>query len=244
MAALTDWGFIKGNHFHLKGIVIDHSKLADGMDITTSYVETVVRQGDSLIAKTKSGTVYTLELAEIGMDNEVVYDTIAVLKGFGFDENIIIEAQVLKERRSIEYLQNADKVLDNGELLLCMAGTNAIRAYFKFCNKVEACQIRRHVGMYQDSILIELMGKVDFRYFPKTNSCEVYHWSDGLKTVKIANTSAEQTIFDGRGSVLVIKKGEMKALEKKIFANEGLFSPDCVNGKSILGKGTDYDTEI
>lgn len=34
--------------------------------------------------------------------------------------------------------------------------------------------------------------------------------------------------------MLVIKKGEMKALEKKIFANEGLFSPDCVNGKSIL----------
>ena len=235
MAALTDWGFIKGNHFHLRGIVIGHSKLADGMDITTSYVETVVRQNDSLIAKTKSGTVYNLELAEIGMDKEVVYDTIAVLKSFGFNENIIIEAQILKERKSVEYLQNADKVLDNGELLLCMAGTNAIRAYFKFCNKVEQCQIRRHVGMYQDSILIGLMGKVDFRYFPKTNSCEVYHWSDGLKSVKIANTGAEQTIFEGRGTMLVIKKGEMKALEKKIFANEGLFSPDCVNGKSILG---------
>lgn len=235
MAALTDWGFIKGNHFHLRGIVTGHLKLADGMDITTSYVETVVRQGDSLIARTKSGTVYNLELAEIGMDKEVVYDTIAVLKSFGFDENIIIEAQVLKERRGIEYLQNADKVLDNGELLLCMAGTNTIRAYFKFCNKVEECLIRVHTGMYQDSILIELMGKVDFRYFPKPNSCEVYHWSDGLKSVKIANTGAEQTIFDGRGTMLVVKKGEMKALEKKIFANEGLFSPDCVNGKSILG---------
>lgn len=235
MAALTDWGFIKGNHFHLKGIVIDHPKLTDGMDITTSYIETVVRQGDSFIARTKSGTVYNLELAEIGMDKEVVYDTIIALKDFGFDENIIIEAQILKERKSVEYLQNADKVLDNGELLLCMAGTNAIRAYFKFCNKVEACQIRRHVGMYQDSILIGLMGKVDFRYFPKTNSCEVYHWSDGLKSVKIVNTGAEQTIFNGRGTMLVIKKGEMKALERKIFANEGLFSPDCVNGKSILG---------
>lgn len=235
MAGLANWYFIKGNHFHLGGIVSGHPKLADGMDITTSYVRTVVRQGDSLIARTKSGTVYNLELAEICMDKEVVYDTVAALKGFGFDENIIIEAQVLKERRSIEYLQNADKVLDNGELLLCMAGTNAIRAYFKFCNKVEQCQIRRHVGMYQDSILIGLMGKVDFRYFPKPNSCEVYHWSDGLKSVKIANTGAEQTIFDGRGSVLVIKKGEMKALERKIFANEGLFSPDCVNGKSILG---------
>lgn len=235
MATLTDWGFIKGNHFHLRGIVIGHPKLTDGMDITTSYVETVVRQGDCLIAKTKSGTVYNLELAEIGMDKEVVYDTIAALKGFGLDENIIIEAQILKERKSVEYLQNADKVLDNGELLLCMAGTNTIRAYFKFCNKVEECQIRVHTGMYQDSVLVELMGKVDFRYFPKPNSCEVYHWSDGLRTVKITNTGAEQTIFDGRGTMLVIKKGEMKALEKKIFANEGLFSPDCVNGKSILG---------
>lgn len=235
MVTLTDWGFIKGNHFHLRGIVTGHSKLTDGMDITTSYVETVVRQNDSLVAKTKSGTVYNLELAEIELDKEVVYDTIAALKGFGFDENIIIEAQVLKERRGIEYLENANKVLNNNELLLCMAGTNAIRAYFKFCNKVEQCQIRRHVGMYQDSILIGLMGKVDFRYFPKPNSCEVYHWSDGLKSVKIANTGAEQTIFDGRGTMLVIKKGEMKALEKKIFANEGLFSPDCVNGKSILG---------
>ena len=175
MATLTDWGFIKGNHFHLRGIVIGHPKLTDCMDITTSYVETVVRQGDCLIAKTKSGTVYNLELAEIGMDKEVVYDTIAALKGFGLDENIIIEAQILKERKSVEYLQNADKVLDNGELLLCMAGTNTIRAYFKFCNKVEECQIRVHTGRYQDSVLVEFMGKVDFRYFPKPNSCEVYH---------------------------------------------------------------------
>ena len=235
MAILTGWGFIKGSHYHLMGIVTGHPKLADGMDITTSYVETVVRQGDSFVAKTNSGTIYILELAEIGMDKEVVYDTIDALKGFGFDKNIIIEAQILKERRSIEYLENANKVLDNNELLLCMAGTNTIRAYFKFCNKVEQCQIRVHTGMYQDSILVELMGKVDFRYFPYPNSCEVYHWSDGLKSVKITNTGTEQTIFNGRGTMLVIKKGEMKALEKKIFANEGLFSPDCVNGKSILG---------
>lgn len=46
MASLTDWGFIKGNHFHLRGIVTGHSKLTDGMDITTSDAETVVRQGD------------------------------------------------------------------------------------------------------------------------------------------------------------------------------------------------------
>ena len=89
------------------------------MDITTSYVESVIRQDNSLVVRTKTGTIYNLELAEIGMDKEVVYDTIAVLKSFGFDENIIIEAQVLRERKGVEYLSNADKILNNGELLLC-----------------------------------------------------------------------------------------------------------------------------
>lgn len=241
MAVLMDWGFIKGSHYHIQGIVSGHPKLTDGMDITTSYVESVIRQDNSLVVRTKTGTIYNLELAEIGMDKEVIYDTMAALKSFGFDENIIIEAQVLRERKRVEYLSNADKILNNGELLLCMAGTNTVRAYFKFCNKVEQCHIHVHTGMHQDSILIEIMGKVDFRYFPMPNSCEVYHWSDGLKSVKIVNIGTKQTVFDGRGSVLVIKKGEMKALEKKIFANEGLFSPDCVNGKSIIAGGENYD---
>ncbi len=244
MATLMDWGFINGGHYHLMGIVTGHPKLTDGMDIATSYVESVIRQDNSVVVRTKTGTIYNLELAEIGMDKEVVYDTIAVLKSFGFDENIIIEAQVLRERKGVEYLSNADRILENGELLLCMAGTNTVRAYFKFCNKVEQCQIHVHTGMHQDSILIEIMGKVDFRYFPMPNSCEVYHWSDGLKSVKIANIGITQTVFDGRGSVLVIKKGEMKALEKKIFANEGLFSPDCVNGKSIMTGSFLYNSSI
>ena len=101
MAVLMDWGFIKGSHYHIQGIVSRHPKLTDGMDIATSYVESVIRQDNSLVVRTKTGTIYNLELAEIGMDKEVIYDTMAALKSFGLDENIIIEAQVLRERKRV-----------------------------------------------------------------------------------------------------------------------------------------------
>lgn len=241
MAVLTNWYFWKSSKVCLIGIVIGHPKLTDGIDITTSNVETLVRQDNNLVARTKTGTIYYLELAEMCMQEDIIDNTKTMLKRFGFEEGIISEAKLLSERKKIEYLNNVNKFIENNELLICMAGTSTIKAYFKFNEKVEECNIKVHIGTFQDSVLIRLIDKVDFRYFPKFNSCEVYHWSDYLKCVKIMNIGAENVAFESRGTMLIIRQGEIQVLEKHKFANEALFSPDCVNGKSIMRQQVNLD---
>lgn len=236
MVSLTNWYFTKIKHFHLKGVVSGHPKLSDGMDITTSQVNTVTRQGNNLMAKTRSGTLYCLELAEMNMDDYVIKDTEAALGSFGFDVSFIQEAGVLSGKKRVECLNAADRLIQNDELLLIMSGTNTTKAYFKSNNRVEMCSVDIHSGMVQDSILVSLFGKVDFRYFPHAFSCEVYHWSDGLLGVKIKNTGDRDVVFGRDGRMLHVRKGEIKSLNKDIFANEGLFSPDCVTGMSVLSK--------
>ena len=129
MAYLTDWYFFKGNHFHLKGVVAGHQKLADGTNITTSRVETLVRQDNNLVAKTRSGTTYYLELAEMFLKDGYIEDTKDALKSFGFDEMIINEAGVLCEQKNAERLKMVDKLIGNNELLLFMKGEDTTAAY-------------------------------------------------------------------------------------------------------------------
>lgn len=235
MATLMEWSFIKGNHYHLRGIVSGHPKLAEGMDITTSPVKMMERQDNNLIARTESGTLYYLKLSDMNMEDYVIKDTKTALKSFGFDESIISEAEMLIKQRDTKWLKAADRIIGNNELLLIMYGTSTMKAYFKSNNKVELCNVGVHLGMFQDSVLIRLFDKVDFRYFPNI-PCEVYHWSDGLIDVKIKNAGTEDIVFGKLHKRLCIKKDEIKSLDKNIFANEGLFSPDCVNGKSILNQ--------
>lgn len=194
-----------------------------------------MRQDNNLVARTKSGTIYYLELAEMFLMDDFIKGTKAALKDFGLDEGIISEAGVLSERKSVEYLKMADKLIGNNELLLIMKGASTTKAYFKSDNKVEMCNADVHIGTFQDSILVRLLGKVDFRYFPHSGSCEVYHWSDGLLGVKIHNAGTGHVVFSNQGKSLLIRRGQTQSLNRNIFANEGLFSPDCVNGKSVLG---------
>ncbi|MDE7476750.1 MAG: hypothetical protein K2M91_02180 [Lachnospiraceae bacterium] len=234
MVSLTNWFIKRGNHFHLKGNVSGHPKFQDGTYITSSPVEEIQRQGNMLVARTMSGTVYYMELAELVADNDYSGNTLEAFRSFGLADSIIGEAGGLAERKKAEQLKLADKMLENNELFLLMAGEDTLKAYFKSSNKVEMCQIDVHFGMVQDSILVGLPEKVDFRYFPRWSSCEVYHLSDGLNKVKIKNTGDENVTFRNGSKAVCVRKGEIKSLNKKIFANEGLFSPDCVNGKSSL----------
>lgn len=179
--------------------------------------------------------LYYLKLSDMNTEDYVIDDTETALKSFGFDASIISEAKILIEKSDAKWLKTADRVIGNNELLLVMSGTSTMKAYFKSNNKVEMCNVDVHLGMFQDSVLVSLLGKVDFRYFPKI-PCEVYHWSDGLSDVKIKNAGSEDIAFGRLQKRLYIKKGEIRSLDRNLFAMEGLFSPDCVNGKSILSR--------
>ncbi len=94
-----------------------------------------------------------------------------------------------------------------------------------------------HVGMLQDSVLYMKLPKedyscsLDFRYFPKGlgDEIETYSWSDNIKKAVIRNTKSCCIIFNG----VSIQPGETKEFTIETH-REGLISPDCYNGKSVL----------
>ncbi|MCH5267744.1 MAG: hypothetical protein J1E62_05305 [Lachnospiraceae bacterium] len=87
-----------------------------------------------------------------------------------------------------------------------------------------------HSGMFQDSVLYMEFGVLDFRYFPMAGfSMETYSWSDNIMQVVIKNVEEDTIYFNHE---------EVAPGETKVFTpqghREGLFSPDCYNGKSVF----------
>ena len=97
-----------------------------------------------------------------------------------------------------------------------------------------------HSGMFQDSVLYmkyateEDPCALDFRYFPKGfgDVMETYSWSDNIKQAVIQNQKGRSLNFNGEE----IAPGETKVFTPATH-RQGLFSPDCYNGKSLFTVG-------
>ena len=97
-----------------------------------------------------------------------------------------------------------------------------------------------HSGMFQDSVLYmkyateEDHYALDFRYFPKGfgDVMETYSWSDNIKQAVIKNQKGHSLIFNHEE----IAPGETKVFTPDTH-KQGLFSPDCYNGKSLFTVG-------
>ena len=97
-----------------------------------------------------------------------------------------------------------------------------------------------HIGMFQDSVLYmkyateEDPCALDFRYFPKGfgDVMETYSWSDNIKQAVIKNQKGHSLIFNHEE----IAPGETKVFTPDTH-KQGLFSPDCYNGKSLFTMG-------
>lgn len=93
-----------------------------------------------------------------------------------------------------------------------------------------------HSGMFQDSILyMKYRDKdddfaLDFRYFPKGfgDVMETYSWSDNIVRAVIKNDCSHEITFNHEK----IEVGETKVFTSETH-KQGLFSPDCYNGKSL-----------
>ena len=140
------------------------------------------------------------------------------------------EMQDKEENRLIElacryedciYLEVSN--IESGDLLSYHLGdyTGVIKPYL-------------HVGTFQDSVLYMKYAEtddpcsLDFRYFPR-NGIETYSWSDNIKLAVIKNTLDKEITFNDEK----IQPGETKVFTTKNH-HEGLFSPDCYNGKSVV----------
>ena len=100
---------------------------------------------------------------------------------------------------------------------------------------VEPCL---HSGMFQDSILYMKYQKkeddcaLDFRYFPRGfGSMETYSWLENIQKAVIKNDMQDVIIFNHEE----IAPGETKIFTPKTHT-QGLFSPDCYNGKSVFNE--------
>lgn len=235
MADLLNWGVVNywGSNV-LSGVVIGHPKLKDGTVIRSSEIETITAiESDRLEAVTYSGTHYKLITNEINVADDIFENTVDWLKKSGISDDIIGNIKKTKTNKDEELIKRLDSELIDGELQIGMAGNQVVYAYYKDGSKVKKCSNYTHVGTFQDSVLIQLANKVDFRYFPRAIDCEIYHWSDELK-VKIENKGESRITFSGNGKTTVIETGTVQELSTDM-EQEGLMSPDCVNGKSALG---------
>ena len=122
--------------------------------------------------------------------------------------------------------------LSNGDLYLEMGAGGIINVHFKYMDVVHRISCFAHVGTFTDSYLYCLDGVVDFRHYEFIGgSVKTYHMSDSIRRLAVNNIGSKPVFIDhkeyGPGTtVTCVTEGNHQ---------EGLFSPDVFNGKSILG---------
>lgn len=128
-----------------------------------------------------------------------------------------------------------DEILKDGELYLKMNGAYVQKAYWKK-NEMRTIEVRAHIGMFQDSYLVMDYDKkeVDFRYFDELFGIRPYHYSDGLNGILIDNIGSSDIGFTSGEYFVSCKTGEITTIGSEHFNEEGLVTPDIVNGKNVF----------
>lgn len=247
MIKLNGWFINKrkeGQHYHAHGISTGHPKLCDGMDITTSAIESLRFDSDSnrIIMMTHSQNEYELLLSQVSLGD--IEETNTALESFGLSALDIDKCRRLKEESGKQLLDKVKSVLKNSELYLQISGVLVQKAFFRNSKgEIREVGVSPHIGTFVDSYLVTdwKYGEVDFRYFDKLSGIEPYHWSDGLEALQIDNIGSEDITFLS-GDNIVCKSGEVTRIDKSQMGREGLFSPDAVNGKCMmLPSDNDFD---
>ena len=230
MVYLSNW---KYNGIMLFGICQGHEKLADGTYIHTSPVMKVELCEQGLDVHTYSGTHYRLQANEVAL--EYLEETKKHLTLQKIDTSFLDGVSEQIERVQGQKEQEVEKLLEENDLYLEFVGTHMKYGYFKKNGVVITLHCGCHVGMFEDSYLIRNAGVVDVRYFKKDNGIDFYHVSDGIHNIYFKYTGKVPFSISGIGETLEFTQddSEMKTIKPKNCA-EGLFSPDCVNGKCAL----------
>lgn len=228
------------------GNVFGHPKLSDGSRARTSKIVKTYSLGDgSFVFETKSGHLYEAKKSDMDVARvartEQILGKYEIFDGKEIEESVRIENK--EALKAYESYKNKDEQLkrialdnmDEDGLYLFIQDLWAPKAFFKKDGIIRELEAGVHTGMFQDSVLVidSLHKKVDFRYFPKTDM-EPYHWSDGLENVYIHNLDDRSFGFLGTHRKIECKPGEATKIFHSEYTGEGLFSPDMVNGKSLI----------
>lgn len=229
----------RGNANCLRGSVNGHPKLEDGAFIHTSPIKQAVIEADHKCLKvvTASGSNYTVAFEDIDFRPEFIEMTENCLQNLNVSTNFIEEAVILSRQKEETFQKLLDRELSNGDLYLEVGESSLIKVYFKYQDEILRLHGRCHIGMFADSYLYMKTGVVDFRHYEfGWRSFKTYHMSDTIQRLVINNMSGDVMLIDekeypvGKTITCVTKKNH----------EEGLFSPDMVNGKSLL---SDFDLE-
>lgn len=240
MPGLYDWYLMSHQDMSMaKGIVYGHpkSKLPDGMFIHTSPIQEMVAEEGGLVLLTFTGSRYFLRPEEIDLNHGE--DTASTLALFGIGAGFAEDCLRARREADARLPEEEGRLAEPGELLLTTMGTGVIRALFRAADGTPvSVKPFIHAGMFQDSVLITDWegGTVDFRYFPRGERMEPYHVSDGLRTVKVRNLGARAVYFGKAAREVVCPPGKVTAIPAAEYDDEGLFSPDAVNGKSLFNQ--------
>ena len=181
----------------------------------------------------------------LGLDADNMDDEMAqkIIRLSNEGQKEIVEAKEREERRLLEIVQQyEDSVylevskVDTGDTLAYHLGTD-----------MGTVVPQVHTGMFQDSVLYMKYAteddpcSLDFRYFPKGmfgDTMETYSWSENIRQAVIKNVGERPLEFNHSR----IEPGETKVFTPDTH-QQGLISPDCHNGKSILEHLFDTDEE-
>ena len=215
MYRLINWFFIgndRGNIIAV-GNVIDNPKFYSGKTIHTSIIESVSIDDKKrqFIIKTYSGSLYIAKYKDVCI--ECIEDIEECLRNFkitkenlkGFENTYKGEKDRLKDYVS--------SILNPNELYIEMAGVSALRAFFMTNEKeLKEIQIAKHLGMFQDSVLItDFENNVDFRFFFNPNEIRTYSWNEELKAIKIYNFGHDIN-FRHEDKVVQVKSNELTVI--------------------------------
>ena len=240
MIKLTQWEINEAKHknekyYFANGTVSGHTDLFDGTYIHTSKIISIIFNEDNnkLIMKTHSNNEYELRMTDILLGKYAT--TVEYLKKFNVKIPSYDECKRMADSVEEAFLANLDKLLKDSELYLKMNGVFVQKAYWKK-NEIRTIEVRAHIGMNQDSYLVTDWEKheVDFRYFDGLFGIRPYHFSDGLNAILIDNIGSSDIGFTSGEYYISCKAGEITTIGSEHFNEEGLVSPDVVNGKSVF----------
>ena len=181
------------------GIVHGHQRLADGIQIHTSVISAVTVVKEMAIIKTKNSEYYCkLKEASFHLFDERGRDVLADFE----------KLQKTYERRlEVPGQRDGALIALDGEAEYYFVG-----AAFRYRGEVQEIRVPTvHLGMFQDSVLIEYFAEgagkaIDYRYFPFPGRIEFYSWMDvldtyivnaGMKKIKVAVKERENVIEPG-----------------------------------------------
>jgi hypothetical protein len=234
MIVLKFWSLIMPHeHYHAQGVVSGHPKLTDGGEITTSRIQKVTYL-NGVVEMTTKNNVYELKLCDI--NKYLLKDTVEKLNKLGLTCITEDICQTYIQKDEEDKLTYADSIIDNNELYLQMIGSTVAFSAFKQDNEIKIIEHTVHIGNYTDSVLVTDFetGIVDFRYFDYGDLIEPYHWSDNLNAIKIENIGGIPLVYETSKSSITCEIGVITTIGNDNTGDEGLISPDAVNGKSMF----------